>query len=401
MLIRSFRIAPTNATLAPIIDLRRIRPAAVIVAAFACFLASLAVTARADAYVYWTNWGTDTIGRANLDGTDVNRSFITGADDPLGVAVDAGHVYWTNTATGTIGRADLDGTGVNQRFITGADSPAASRSMPTTSTGRIGRSRARSAAPTSTAPASTRASSPASASRRASRLTAVTSTGRAAPGFTGTTIGRANLDGTGVDRAFIRGGGQGLAVDAHYLYWTDWGTGVIFRNDLDGVGSPSPFIPGHTSHRGGLAVDADHVYWTNFTTIGRANLDGTGVDQSFIGSLDVLEDSLYDAEGVAVDDLPRPPEITPPDTNPPQTKITKGAANKTDKTKVKFKFTSSEPGSTFECGLASRKFKPCASPKTIKNLNQGKHKFKVRAIDAAGNVDPTPAKDKFKVVGPG
>ena len=29
---------------------------------------------------------------------------------------------------------------------------------------------------------------------------------------------------------------------------------------------------------------------------------------------------------------------------------------------------------------------------------KGKHKFKVRAIDAAGNTDPSPAKDKFKVV---
>ena len=73
---------------------------------------------RADAYVYWANCGTDTIGRADLDGTNVNRSFITGAEDPLGVAVDAGHVYWANTATDTIGRADLDGTNVNPRFIT-------------------------------------------------------------------------------------------------------------------------------------------------------------------------------------------------------------------------------------------------------------------------------------------
>ncbi len=68
----------------------------------------------ADAYVYWANYGTDTIGRADLDGTNVNRSFITGAEDPLGVAVDAGHVYWANTATSSIGRADLDGTDVNR-----------------------------------------------------------------------------------------------------------------------------------------------------------------------------------------------------------------------------------------------------------------------------------------------
>jgi large repetitive protein len=99
--------------------------------------------------------------------------------------------------------------------------------------------------------------------------------------------------------------------------------------------------------------------------------------------------------GIAVDALPKPT----PDTAPPDTTITKGARNKTDKTEVKFKFSSSESDSTFECGLASRKVKPCTSPKTIRNLDQGKHKFKVRAIDAAGNVDPSAAKDKFKVVG--
>jgi hypothetical protein len=87
-----------------------------------------------------------------------------------------------------------------------------------------------------------------------------------------------------------------------------------------------------------------------------------------------------------------------PETDPPKTSITKGAPNKLDKTKVKFKFTSSEPDSTFECKLDQKEFKPCASPKKVKRLDDGKHKFKVRAIDAAGNVDPSPAKDKFKVV---
>jgi hypothetical protein len=97
-----------------------------------------------------------------------------------------------------------------------------------------------------------------------------------------------------------------------------------------------------------------------------------------------------------------PPEQPPPpvaaDSDPPETTITKGAPNKTDKTKLKFKFTSSEPGSTFECRLDKKKFNPCTSPRKVKRLDEGKHKFKVRAIDAAGNVDSTPAKDKFKVV---
>ena len=33
------------------------------------------------------------------------------------------HVYWGNFTTGTIGRANVDGTGVDQSFITGADGP--------------------------------------------------------------------------------------------------------------------------------------------------------------------------------------------------------------------------------------------------------------------------------------
>ena len=36
--------------------------------------------------------------------------------------------------------------------------------------------------------------------------------------------------------------------------------------------------------------------------------------------------------------------------------------------------------------------------KALKRLDEGKHRFQVRAIDAAGNVGPA-AKDKFKVVG--
>ena len=83
-------------------------------------------------YLYWANTGSpdapdgsDTIGRARLDGTGVSLRFVTRASLPIGVTVADGYIYWTNNATGTIGRARLDGTGVNQRFITGASGPAA------------------------------------------------------------------------------------------------------------------------------------------------------------------------------------------------------------------------------------------------------------------------------------
>jgi hypothetical protein len=83
---------------------------------------------------------------------------------------------------------------------------------------------------------------------------------------------------------------------------------------------------------------------------------------------------------------------------PPQTKITEGAPKKTDKSKVKFKFSSDDPGATFECKLDKKAFKACKSPKTLKNLDEGKHTFAVRAVDPDGHRDATPAKDKFKVV---
>jgi hypothetical protein len=92
------------------------------------------------------------------------------------------------------------------------------------------------------------------------------------------------------------------------------------------------------------------------------------------------------------------PNGNAPDTTAPQTKITKGPKRRTEKRKAKFRFTSSEPGSTFECKFDRKPFKPCRSPKTKAHLKVGKHKFKVRATDAAGNTDPTPAKRKWRVV---
>ena len=82
------------------------------------------------AHVYWANYGTDTIGRAKLNGTGAEQSFITGASHPWGVAVDGVHVYWANLLTNTIGRAGLDGTGAEQTFITGAGEPVGSAVAP-------------------------------------------------------------------------------------------------------------------------------------------------------------------------------------------------------------------------------------------------------------------------------
>ena len=51
----------------------------------------------------------------------------------------------------------------------------------------------------------------------------------------------------------------------------------------------------------------------------------------------------------------------------PESTITKGPKGKIHSTTAKFKFTASEKGAKFECKLDRKNFKPCKSPKTIKD----------------------------------
>ena len=257
---------------------RRVRCLAAL-GAVAC-LSILALAADAGAYIYWANININrTIGRANLDGTGVNQSFVTVTHTPdqrpCGVAVDDGHIYWGNfarfdpqfTIDSSIGRANLDGSGANQSFITGAHGPCgvavADGHIYWANYGGIGFS-------------------------------------------PGTTIGRANLDGSGVNQSFITGANApcGVAVNAANVYWANsgWTPSYAFgttigRANLDGSGANQSFITG-AGGPSGLALDANHLYWTNSgfppSSVGRANLDGSGVDQSFVNA-------SANPNGVAVD----------------------------------------------------------------------------------------------------
>src|SRR6266542_921870 len=80
------------------------------------------------------------------------------------------------------------------------------------------------------------------------------------------------------------------------------------------------------------------------------------------------------------------------DTQAPQTKLLKHPPKATTSRTATFKFRSSEPRSTFKCKLDRKPVKPCVSPKRYRRLKPGKHVFKVRATDPAGNADRTPAK---------
>jgi virginiamycin B lyase len=236
-----------------------------------------------DAHLYWAN--RDSIGRANLDGTEPDQRFIRNVDvsvEGSGVAVDEEHIYWVSRfsddpviwhpGTGAIGRANLDGTGVDESFITGVTFPSGPLALD------------------------------------GSHLYWASASTSFVPVFSDR-IGRANLDGTGLDESFITGvfGASGVAVDDAHLWWSYSArfTGGIVRANLDGTGRNTVIGGVEDFFPYGVAVDNAHVYWRGgFSSppglpIGRANLDGSRANHKFItgtgGGID---------GGLAVDELP-------------------------------------------------------------------------------------------------
>jgi len=198
----------------------------------------------AGGHIYWTEAGTASIQRANLDGSN-RQTLITGVDFSLGIALDVagGHIYWTNRLTLSIQRANLDGTN-RQTLVTGLAGPSslaldiANRKMYWTDWN-----------------------------------------------VSTDSIQRANLDGSNVETLIPTGSGlltpDGLALDVvnRKMYWTDYDTDSLQRANLDGsnietlsrVRNPRVIA---------LDIAAEKMYWTaEFPgIIQRADLSGANVE---------------------------------------------------------------------------------------------------------------------------
>ena len=73
-------------------------------------------------------------------------------------------------------------------------------------------------------------------------------------------------------------------------------------------------------------------------------------------------------------------------TAPAAPTITAKPNDPSNSTTPSFSFTGVESGLTFQCALDAGTFSNCTSPTSYSKLNAGMHIFKVKAVDAAGNI---------------
>jgi hypothetical protein len=85
------------------------------------------------------------------------------------------------------------------------------------------------------------------------------------------------------------------------------------------------------------------------------------------------------------------------DTTAPETTIDSGPSGTVNSSSARFFFSSSENGSSFQCSLDGAAFRACTSPQDYFSLSEGQHTFRVRATDASGNTDSSPASRTWTV----
>jgi hypothetical protein len=85
------------------------------------------------------------------------------------------------------------------------------------------------------------------------------------------------------------------------------------------------------------------------------------------------------------------------DTVVPETTINSGPSGKVASTSAAFEFSSNESGVKFACSRDNGSWSACTSPVTYSKLNNGTRSFRVRAVDAVGNTDATPAERTWTI----
>ncbi len=161
---------------------------------------------------------------------------------------------------------------------------------------------------------------------------------------------------------------------------------VTFSEAVQNVDAADFAVNGTTSATvTGVNPISDSVYDVTVSGGDLASFNGTvGLD------LDAGEDILDLAGNPLPTDEPATDQTYVLDNTAPNTTITVKPPALTTSKNASFSFTSTESGS-FLCKLDGGAFASCTSPKAYTNLSVAKHTFQVYAVDAAGNVDASPA----------
>ena len=185
--------------------------------------------------LYWGDNQTNTISRANPDGSNIETLISGVAPWDLALDIEGGKIYWVSL-TGPIGRANLDGSGAETLIDRNGEG--------------IGLDVA------------------------AGKLYWAGEGG----------IHRANLDGSEIEdlvTGLSKPDSMALDLVNRQIYWTDSSDGTIQRASLDGS-NVETLVTG-LSHPQGLNLDISggKMYWSNWPPIDkiqRANLDGSNIE---------------------------------------------------------------------------------------------------------------------------
>lgn len=140
----------------------------------------------------------------------------------------------------------------------------------------------------------------------------------------------------------------------------------------------------------GTGPDPDHTYaaaGTYTATVTLAHTAATGHDHAQAAAT-----AAASVQVTVQSATPGPPS----DTAAPQTVIADGPAGTVRGRRATFALAS-EAGARFECRIDRGPWVACASGVTYGRLRDGRHELEVRALDAAGNTDASPASQRWTV----
>jgi hypothetical protein len=207
---------------------------------------------------------------------------------------------------------------------------------------------------------------------------------------------------SGGDNQTIAGGDGDDSLDGGDTMMGEGGNDTL-HNHGDFGGSIGDHLDGGAGND--LLVEENDSSDCSFT-VSDTNIGGPGEDEVYddCGTEDVFKLEDGEADKWHCGGIAGKAELDPSDKlvapqfdcdRGPDTEFRGGPDVQTKKRTAKFKFRSDNRIADFECKLDKKKFKGCKSPKRYKNLDKGKHVFKVRAV--AGDLVGKPAKWRWKI----